>query len=161
MFVSQDGLREFTMAGWALAFLGSVRVCGKPRRVDTKFDELAWCDMAFDDLGRNLKQVAILGVPRHTVYQLVAVTELLLVKLPLKNFAHAVVYSIRAKRIVWQARLRLQPASRLHSGLRIACCNRPTRCGLTFYTDWTPQSALLSFHPEQLRVIGIAWEIYC
>jgi hypothetical protein len=63
-------------------------VDGKPRRVDSEFHKLAGPDVPLDDIGRDVEVVGVLGVHGDPVHQLVAVGEVLVVKLLLQSVAH-------------------------------------------------------------------------
>ena len=75
MIMTQNRLGHFAVAVRARAFLRVVFMNGESCRVDSQFDELAGTDMPFDDVGRNMEVLGILGVHHAPVHQFVVIGE--------------------------------------------------------------------------------------
>src|SRR5436190_12041063 len=88
MFVPQDRLFHLAVATWARAFLGSIFMGRKPRRINSDFDKVSDANVLLQDRMWDLKSLAMFGVHRNPADQFVAVAKLLLVELLLKGGGH-------------------------------------------------------------------------
>jgi hypothetical protein len=77
MVVAQNWLGGITVAGRTTTFLNSILVDREPRGVDPKFDKMPATDVLLQDRMRNLEVLGVLGVHLNAVDQLVAVGEVL------------------------------------------------------------------------------------
>ncbi len=76
MVVAKNRVRRLAVAGGASTFLGGILVDGKPRRVDSQFDEMTDVDVFFQHIMRNLESIAVLAMHGHSVDQPIPIGEL-------------------------------------------------------------------------------------